>query len=115
MDEMIKTQKSHEVPNRKIIKHTRFFRQFGHDARHDWLFLLCLSTFVIAALLAFAVWIYLRVDAEKTFSFETEPISVPSLTVSSESFAQTIDLFENKKVRFNSIWQIGVDAFDPSL
>ncbi len=102
------------VPKKKIA-HIRFFRHFGHDARHDWILLLCLSGVLIIALLVFAAWMFARVQSEKAFSFETGPISVPSITVSTEALTQTIGLFEKKRVKFNSIRQIGVSAYDPSL
>lgn len=115
MDIFTKTPTTSMPITKKKIVHTRFFRHFGHDARHDWMFLLCLSGVLIVSLLTFAIWMFVGVQSEKAFSFETEPASVPSITMSTEALTQTIGLFEKKKIRFNSIRQIGVDAFDPSL
>ena len=103
------------IVHKKSARFSNFFRSFGHDARKDWLFLLCFSTCVLMVFLVFAVWTYGRVQAEKVFTFEDEPVSVPSITVNVDALKQTIELFEQKKVKFNSIRQIGVDAFDPSL
>jgi type II secretory pathway component PulC len=77
--------------------------------------LLCFSACLLIVFLVFAVWTYGRVQVEKVFTFESEPVSVPSITVNVDALKQTIELFEKKKVRFDSIRQIGVDAFDPSL
>ena len=93
----------------------QFFRHFGHDARHDWVFLLSFSGVLIVFLIVFATWIFVRIQSEKAFSFETGSVSVPSITATTDSLTQTIELFEKKKVRFNSIRQIGVSAYDPSL
>lgn len=115
MDDSIKKQVVSGSVVKKKMAHIRFFQHFGHDARHDWIFLLCLSSVMVVGLLVFAVWMFARVQSGKAFSFETESVSVPSITVSTNALTQTIELFEKKKVRFNSIRQIGVDASDPSL
>jgi len=93
----------------------QFFRHFGHDARHDWLFLLGISGVLTVSLIVFATWVFIRIQSEKAFSFETESVSVPSITTTTDALTQTIESFEKKKVRFNSIRQIGVSAYDPSL
>lgn len=103
------------APQKKSMQFSRFFRSFGHDARRDWLFLLSFSSCVLVALFVFAVLTYVRVQEGKVFTFETEPASVPSITVNVNALKQTIELFEQKKVKFNSIRQIGVNASDPSL
>lgn len=109
------TQSVISMPPKKTARFCSFFRSFGHDARKDWLFLLCFSTCSILIFLTFAVLMYGRVSAEKVFIFENEPASLPSITVNVDALKQTIELFEQKKVKFNSIRLIGVDAFDPSL
>jgi hypothetical protein len=103
------------VSHKKKVNPFRFFRSFGHDARKDWLFLLCFSTCVLIVFLVFAIWTYGRVQAEKVFTFESESVSVLPITVNVDALKQTIEIFEQKKTKFNTIRQIGVDAFDPSL
>ncbi|TAK57033.1 hypothetical protein EPO17_03065 [Patescibacteria group bacterium] len=115
MTENISTPTTSPAPHKKNATCSRFFKLFGHDARQDWLLLLCFSGLVLVAFLIFAIWTYTRVHAGKAFSFETEPVSLPSITVNTEELAKTIEMFEQKKLKFNSIRQIGVDASDPSL
>ncbi len=115
MDDTSKKQRVSEVVVKKMISHTRFFRHFGHDARHDWMFLLCLSTVLVIGLVIFAAWTFIKVQSGKAFSFETEIVSVPSITVSTDALNQVIEVFEKKRIKFNSIRQTGVNTYDPSL
>lgn len=115
MDSISKTSPATVSRVKKGMARTRFFQHVGHDARHDWMFLLCVASLLAVACIAFAVWVFIRVQSGRVFSFDTEPVPAPSIVVSTDALNQTIQLFEKKKARFNSIRQIGVNASDPSL
>ena len=92
----------------------RGFSGFGHDPRQDWRRVFFGFIFLSVLLLALNIYVYQRIDKGDIFLAD-EVVTAGSGSLSREKLQKTVQFFEDKKEKFNSIRANPPRRPDPSL
>ncbi len=81
----------------------------------DWKIIIIVSSFLLIVLSVWSVYFFIQVNEEKMF-FEIEEKSVEDFEVLDvEGLKKTIEFFENKEEKFNTLTEEKPGIVDPSL